>query len=158
MLEEIEKPTYGQRWADRIAKFGGSWAFIGIFMAIMLIWISVNLFESSKAFDPYPFILLNLVLSCLAALQAPIIMMSQNRQNEKDRAQAAFDYDINRKAETEIQALHEKAAIDHAINRKAEAEIQLLHQKINRLLDLHNLQCEDLEEMEAKIAELSQKN
>lgn len=157
MLESVEKPTYGQRWADRIAKFGGSWTFIGIFLSIILVWISVNIFESNKAFDPYPFILLNLVLSCLAALQAPIIMMSQNRQNEKDRAQAAFDYDINRKAETEIQVLHEKAAIDHAINRKAEAEIQLLHEKINRLLALHNLQCEDLEEMTAKIAELSQK-
>jgi uncharacterized membrane protein len=137
MLEEIEKPTYGQRWADRIAKFGGSWAFIGIFMTIMLVWISLNLFKSDKAFDPYPFILLNLVLSCLAALQAPIIMMSQNRQNEKDRAQAAFDYDIN---------------------RKAEAEIQMLHQKLDRLLELHHLQCEDFEEMQAKIADLSQKS
>ena len=136
MQSVTEQTTYGQRWADRIAKFGGSWTFIGIFVAIMFFWIGINLIEAGRAFDPYPFILLNLVLSCLAALQAPIIMMSQNRQNEKDRIQAAFDYDIN---------------------RKAEAEIQMLHQKIDRLLELHHLQCEDFEEMQTKIADLSQK-
>jgi uncharacterized membrane protein len=133
-MEALEKTTYGQRWADRIAKFGGSWTFIGIFMSIMLFWIGINVFQLTHPFDPYPFILLNLVLSCLAALQAPIIMMSQNRQNEIDRARAEFDYDIN---------------------RKAEAEIQMLHQKLDRLLDLHHLQCEDFEEMQLKIAELS---
>ncbi len=135
-METFEKTTYGQRWADRIAKFGGSWVFIGIFLSIMLFWIGINVFEFVHPFDPYPFILLNLFLSCLAALQAPIIMMSQNRQNEIDRARAEFDYDIN---------------------RKAEAEIQMLHQKLDRLLELHHLQCENFEEMESKIADLSKK-
>jgi uncharacterized membrane protein len=135
-MEAVEKTTYGQRWADRIAKFGGSWTFIGIFLSIMLVWISVNVFQLLNPFDPYPFILLNLFLSCLAALQAPIIMMSQNRQNEIDRARAEFDYDIN---------------------RKAEAEIQVLHQKLDRLLELHHLQCEDLGEMEHKISEILKK-
>jgi uncharacterized membrane protein len=135
-MNNLEQTTLGQRWADRIAKFGGSWTFIGIFLGIMLFWIGANVYELTHPFDPYPFILLNLVLSCLAALQAPIIMMSQNRQNEKDRIQAEFDYNIN---------------------RKAEAEIQMLHQKIDRLLELHHLQCEDFEEMQTKIAQLSGK-
>ena len=99
--------TFGQRLADRVAKFGGSWTFIGLFLTAMIIWMSVNR-ELQKPFDPYPFILLNLLLSCLAALQAPIIMMSQNRQAAKDRLAAALDYEVNVKAEISIAQLHDK--------------------------------------------------
>ncbi|MBX3501602.1 MAG: DUF1003 domain-containing protein [Alphaproteobacteria bacterium] len=103
-------PTTGERIADRVASFGGSWTFIGLFMAVLLAWCALNAFALSKAtaFDPYPFILLNLVLSMLAALQAPIIMMSQNRQAQKDRATARHDYEVNLKAELDIMALHDK--------------------------------------------------
>ena len=104
--------TFGERLADRIAAFGGSWTFIMIFLACVLIWMSVNtvLIYSwgSAPFDPYPFILLNLFLSLVAAIQAPIIMMSQNRQAARDRVQASHDYEVNLKAEIEIMALHEK--------------------------------------------------
>ena len=99
--------TLGQRTADRVAAFGGSWPFIFLAVAVIVLWLSVNI-VLAKAFDPYPFILLNLVLSCLAALQAPIIMMSQNRQSAHDRIDAQHDYEINVKAELEIVALHEK--------------------------------------------------
>ena len=99
--------TVGQRAADRIAAFGGSWAFLGLFFAAMATWMLYNL-ERPQPFDPYPFILLNLMLSCVAAVQAPIIMMSQNRQSEKDRLHARLDYEVNLKAELEIMALHEK--------------------------------------------------
>ena len=99
--------TFGQRLADRIATFGGSWTFISIFMAVLLGWIAFNL-ERPASFDPYPFILLNLVLSCLAALQAPVIMMSQNRMSAKDRLDASHDYEVNLKAEMEITQLHAK--------------------------------------------------
>ena len=99
--------TFGERLADRIATFGGSWGFISIFMAILLTWIAYNL-ERPASFDPYPFILLNLVLSCLAALQAPVIMMSQNRMAAKDRLDARHDYEVNLKAELEITQLHAK--------------------------------------------------
>lgn len=107
VAEERDRETLGQRAADRIAGFGGSWAFLGIFGAILLAWMVFN-DESAKPFDPYPFILLNLVLSCLAAVQAPIILMSQNRQAERDRLHARLDYEVNLKAEVEILALHEK--------------------------------------------------
>jgi uncharacterized membrane protein len=99
--------TFGERVADRIASFGGSWPFIAIFLGGMAVWMSWNV-ERPTAFDPYPFILLNLVLSCLAALQAPIIMMSQNRMAAKDRVDARHDYEVNLKAEMEIMALHAK--------------------------------------------------
>jgi uncharacterized membrane protein len=99
--------TFGERLADRIATFGGSWGFICIFMAVLLGWIAFNL-ERPASFDPYPFILLNLVLSCLAALQAPVIMMSQNRMAAKDRLDARHDYEVNLKAELEITQLHAK--------------------------------------------------
>ena len=99
--------TFGQRVADRVAAFGGSWTFIGIFLLLMLVWMIVNT-ELRRPFDVYPFILLNLVLSCLAALQAPIIMMSQNRQAAKDRNDAKLDFEVNVRAETEIARLHEK--------------------------------------------------
>ena len=98
--------TVGQRAADTIAKFGGSWWFIIIFSTFLLIWMSLNfLYLSNEGFDPYPFILLNLVLSCLAAFQAPIILMAQNRQTERDRIDAKYDHQINRKAEREIQRI-----------------------------------------------------
>jgi|SoiMethySBSTD1v2_1073268.scaffolds.fasta_scaffold840778_2 uncharacterized membrane protein len=99
--------TFGERLADRIATFGGSWSFISIFLAVLLGWIAYNL-ERPASFDPYPFILLNLVLSCLAALQAPVIMMSQNRMSAKDRLDARHDYEVNLKAEMEITQLHAK--------------------------------------------------
>lgn len=95
--------------ADRIAAFGGSWTFILLFFGVLLGWIALNMWIlGNKAYDPYPFILLNLILSCLAAIQAPIIMMSQNRQEQKDRIHAENDYRINQKAEKEIRDLHQK--------------------------------------------------
>jgi uncharacterized membrane protein len=102
--------TFGQRIADHVAAFGGSWTFILLFGAVLLSWIFLNTFMllGGKAFDPYPYILLNLVLSMVAALQAPVIMMSQNRQAAKDRLDAAHDYEVNLKAELEIRTLHEK--------------------------------------------------
>jgi uncharacterized membrane protein len=111
--EQLEKEaTFGQRIADRVAALGGSWTFIFAFLAMMLVWMLFNL-EKTKPFDPYPFILLNLVLSCLAALQAPVIMMSQNRQNARDRLDARHDYEVNMKAELEIERLH--ARIDELL-------------------------------------------
>ncbi|MEQ9324554.1 MAG: DUF1003 domain-containing protein, partial [Polyangiaceae bacterium] len=95
--------SVGDRVADRVASFGGSWTFLGIFAIVMLTWMAVNIVLAVRAFDPYPFILLNLVLSCLAAVQAPVIMMSQNRQAAKDRAEAEHDYQVNLKAELEVQ-------------------------------------------------------
>jgi uncharacterized membrane protein len=107
-----EKLTFGQRMADKVASFGGSWAFIIIFMVVLVAWIILNSFILIKlhsgSFDPYPYIFLNLILSMLAAIQAPIIMMSQNRQAYKDRLSAEHDYEVNLKAELEIIALHEK--------------------------------------------------
>jgi uncharacterized membrane protein len=105
-----DKPlSFGDRMADKIADFGGSWTFILSFMSFLLIWISFNIYWlRNKGFDPYPFILLNLILSCVAALQAPVIMMSQNRQEEKDRERAKEDLKINQKAEEEIRSLHKK--------------------------------------------------
>ena len=103
--------TMGQRAADAVARFGGSWTFIGIFAAIMLVWVALNsyiLVNYNKSFDPYPYILLNLFLSMLASIQAPIILMSQNRHAEKDRLDAEHDYEVNLKAELEIMLLHEK--------------------------------------------------
>ena len=103
-----EKYTLGQRAADKIAKFAGSWAFIFSFTGILLLWMVVNVLLAAKAFDPYPFILLNLVLSCVAAVQAPLIMMSQNRQEEKDRRRAENDYKVNLKTEIMIEDLYDK--------------------------------------------------
>ncbi len=100
--------TFGQRLADKVALFGGSWTFILAFGAVLLVWVAINTVLLHKAFDPYPFIFLNLLLSMLAAIQAPVIMMSQNRQSVKDRLDAAHDYEVNLKAEIEIMALHEK--------------------------------------------------
>ena len=105
---EKEKYTLGQRAADTIAKFAGSWAFIFSFTGVLILWMVVNTLLAAKAFDPYPFILLNLVLSCVAAIQAPLIMMSQNRQEEKDRRRAENDYKVNLKTEIMIEDLYDK--------------------------------------------------
>lgn len=136
---EIEtKLTYGQKLADKIAEFGGSWVFIILFFSFLLIWMGINIwYLAGRAFDPYPFILLNLILSCLAAIQAPIIMMSQNRQEQKDRARSEHDYMINLKAELEIRLLHEK--MDHLI----------VHQN-KRMLDIQELQLDYLEELTSR--------
>ena len=106
--KECEKSTIGQRAADSIAKFAGSWAFIFSFVGILILWMAVNIVLAAKAFDPYPFILLNLVLSCVAAIQAPLIMMSQNRQEEKDRRRAENDYRVNLKTEIMIEDIYDK--------------------------------------------------
>ena len=106
--EEKEKYTLGQRAADAIAKFAGSWAFIFSFTGGLVLWMAVNALLAARAFDPYPFILLNLVLSCIAAIQAPLIMMSQNRQEEKDRRRAENDYKVNLKTEIMIEDLYDK--------------------------------------------------
>lgn len=104
-----EQLTFGERLADRVASFGGSWTFIIIFLFFLMMWMIFNTFVlATRAYDPYPYILLNLILSCLAALQAPVIMMSQNRQAEKDRLQSKNDYEVDVKAELEICQLHEK--------------------------------------------------
>lgn len=130
--EDGKDDTFGQRIADKVAEFGGSWTFILSFMGFLAIWILINvLFLASKGFDPYPFILLNLILSCIAALQAPVIMMSQNRQEEKDRDRAKNDYMINLKSELEIRLLHEK--IDHLIIQQEEALIQMQKEQIERM-------------------------
>ena len=125
-----EKYTLGQRAADTIAKFAGSWAFIFAFTGVLILWMVINTILAAKAFDPYPFILLNLVLSCVAAIQAPLIMMSQNRQEAKDRQRAENDYKINLKSELIIDDLHKKLDLvlenQKNINRrldKIEAEI-----------------------------------
>ena len=123
--------TFGERLSDHLASFGGSWAFLIIFFAILMAWMAFNAIMASKEqFDPYPFILLNLVLSCLAAIQALIIMMSQKRQEAKDRLRGENDYRVNLKAELEIRHLHEK--IDHILTRQWErlAEIQQIQLEI----------------------------
>ena len=126
-----DKRTFGERAADVVADFGGSWNFIGLFFVVLVVWMGFNVWAVTReVFDPYPFILLNLVLSCLAAIQAPIIMMSQKRQEAKDRLRSENDYQVNLKAELEIRHLHEK--MDHLINRQWErlAEIQQIQLEI----------------------------
>jgi uncharacterized membrane protein len=126
--------TFGQRLADNVAKFGGSWTFISIFAVILLTWVILNsmiLAKYQDAFDPYPYILLNLFLSMLASIQAPIIMMSQNRQAAKDRLDAAHDYEVNLKAEMEIEALHQK--LDE-LREQQWAELVEMQQEQIRLL------------------------
>jgi uncharacterized membrane protein len=133
--DEIELRTYGQIVADKVADFGGSWKFIILFGVFILIWICVNIyFLTNKGFDPYPFILLNLILSCLAALQAPVIMMSQNRQEEKDRERGKKDYMINLKSELEIRMLHEK--LDHLIMHQQEELIEIQKIQIEMMNDI----------------------
>lgn len=118
-----EKYTVGQRAADRIAKFAGSWAFIFSFTAVLILWMVGNVLLAKRAFDPYPFILLNLVLSCVAAIQAPLIMMSQNRQEEKDRRRAENDYKVNLKTEIMIEDLYDK--VNAILARQTALEKQL---------------------------------
>lgn len=128
-------PTFGQRMADHVATFGGSWTFIIYFGLFLVLWISINVFVFyNKGFDPYPFILLNLLLSCIAAIQAPVIMMSQNRQDEKDRERSKNDYMINLKAELEIKALHEK--IDHLIIYQQEQLLEIQKVQIEMMNDI----------------------
>ena len=125
----------GQRIADKVASFGGSWKFIISFGVFIFIWISGNIFWLfNKGFDPYPFILLNLILSCLAALQAPVIMMSQNRQEEKDRERSKKDYMINLKSELEIRTLHEK--IEHFIMDQQQELLELQKTQIEMMNDI----------------------
>jgi uncharacterized membrane protein len=127
--------TFGEKLSDKIASFGGSWKFIITFFLIILFWIAVNsYFLVAKSFDPFPFILLNLVLSCLAAIQAPIIMMSQNRQESRDRNRAELDYKINLKSEFELRQLHQK--VDH-----------LLVQQWERMTEIQEIQLELMEEL-----------
>ena len=120
---EKEKYTLGQRAADKIAKFAGSWAFIFSFTGVLILWMAVNTVLATKAFDPYPFILLNLVLSCVAAIQAPLIMMSQNRQEEKDRHRAENDYKVNLKTEIMIEDIFDK--VTAILKKQSEMEKQL---------------------------------
>ena len=123
-----EKYTLGQRAADSIAKFAGSWAFIFSFSGVLILWMVVNVLLAAGAFDPYPFILLNLVLSCVAAIQAPLIMMSQNRQEEKDRRRAENDYKVNLKTEIMIEDLYDKVnailAKQSALERQARGDLK----------------------------------
>ena len=134
--EDFEtKLSFGDKLSDKLAEFGGSWRFIIIFGAILLGWIAINtLVMLKRPFDPYPFILLNLVLSCLAAIQAPIIMMSQNRQEAKDRLRSEHDYQVNLKSELEIRNLHQK--VDHLLNHQWE-----------RLMEIQQVQMEMLQEV-----------
>lgn len=140
LSEDIEpiienRLSVGQRAADKIAEFGGSWRFIITFFLILIIWIMTNAwFLGTKSFDPYPFILLNLILSCLAAIQAPIIMMSQNRLEQKDRMRGENDYKVNLKAELEIKLLHEK--LDH-----------LTFIQSKRMLEVQQIQIDYLEDI-----------
>jgi uncharacterized membrane protein len=138
--DEIEgRLTLGQKLADKIAFFGGSWTFIIAFFSFILVWMSINIWIlATKPFDPFPFILLNLILSCLAAIQAPIIMMSQNRKEQKDRVRGEHDYKINLKAELEIKLLGEK--IDHMI----------VHQN-KKLLEIQEIQTDYLEDLIKKM-------
>jgi uncharacterized membrane protein len=143
--DDNSKLSVGQRVADKVATFGGSWTFIISFGVFLVSWITLNVvFLASKAFDPFPFILLNLILSCIAAMQAPVIMMSQNRQEEKDRERARKDYMINLKSEVEIRMLHEK--IDHMI----------MHQQ-QELIEIQKLQIDMMKDILAQV-EKSQKN
>lgn len=130
--------TRGQKISDKVAHFGGSWHFILIFVSGLILWIIYNSWMGVQAFDPYPYILLNLILSCVAALQAPIIMMSQNRQEEKDRMRGENDYLINLKSELEIRSLHQKMDL-------------LLEEQIKTLYETQSVQFEMLKEINDKI-------
>ncbi|BFM44461.1 DUF1003 domain-containing protein [Flavobacterium sp. CFS9] len=133
--DEPETRNLGQKVADQVADFGGSWTFIISFMIFIIVWIGTNVYILvNKGFDPYPFILLNLILSCIAALQAPVIMMSQNRQEEKDRNRAKKDYMINLKSELEIRMIHDK--IDHLIMHQQQELIEIQKVQIEMMNDI----------------------
>ena len=141
-----ESLTQGQKLSDKVALFGGSWKFIILFGIILAIWITYNAIAIGKAaFDPYPFILMNLILSCVAAMQAPIIMMSQNRQEEKDRQRAENDYIINLKAEIEIRNLHQKINL-------------LMEEQINKLMETQSIEIKLLQDLHEKIDQQNKKN
>ena len=136
----------GQKLSDKVARFGGSWKFIISFFIVLVLWIAFNTVALGKAkFDPYPFILMNLILSCIAALQAPIIMMSQNRQEEKDRRRSENDYMINLKAEIEIRSLHQKLDV-------------LLEEQLKTLFDSQARQLNFLIKIEEKINKMNDKH
>jgi Predicted membrane protein len=142
--DEQQNMTFGQRIADKVASFGGSWTFIISFSAFLLVWIGINIYWlGNKGFDPYPFILLNLILSSLAAVQAPVIMMSQNRQEEKDRERGKKDYMINLKSELEVRMLHEK--MDHLIISQQE-----------EVLEIHKVQVDLMNDILKRIEKLSE--
>lgn len=139
------QPTVGEKVADKVASFGGSWKFIIIFVVFLLLWVAINgIWLANRAFDPYPFILMNLILSCLAALQAPVIMMSQNRQSDKDREHARSDYMVNLKSELEVRALHEK--IDH-----------LMLYQMQELIEVQKIQIEMLTSLQKSLRSASHK-
>ena len=138
-LEDINPPLAG-RIADRVASFGGSWTFIVYFLIVMIFWICLNLYILSRPFDPYPFILLNLILSTLAALQAPIILMSQNRKEAKDRERATNDYLVNLKAEIEVRNLHHKMDL-------------LISEQMKTLFEIQKIQMDLMEDIKAKLSE-----
>ncbi len=139
--EKEENIPLSSRLADKIAAFGGSWKFIITFLSLMMVWILANVYWlQSRTFDPYPFILLNLILSCIAALQAPVIMMSQNRQEEKDRDRSRNDYLINLKAEIELRNLHQKIDL-------------IIVEEMKALFDMQKEQLEVLERIENSLSE-----
>ena len=140
-LAKVDERDRWQKLADRVAQVGGSWGFIISFLIILLLWVAGNTALASRAFDPYPFIFLNLMLSMIAALQAPIIMMSQNRQGAIDRAAAEHDYIVNMRAELEIMLLHDK--LDALRERDILARTDAIDAKLNQL-------CEDVAAMKAK--------
>jgi len=135
---EIEETlTLGQKIADNVATFGGSWSFIITFFSFLIIWVAINIWVLTyQPFDPYPFILLNLILSTLAAFQAPIIMMSQNRKEHKDRIRSEHDYQVNLKSELEIRLLHEK--IDHLITHQNKKMLEVQELQLDILEDISN--------------------
>ncbi len=142
-VSDNETRKFGERMADRVASFGGSWTFILVFFSVLLVWIALNSFVLlNKSFDPYPYILLNLILSCIAAIQAPVIMMSQNRKEAKDRKRAQNDYLINLKSEIEIRSLHQK--MDLAIV-----------DQFKHLCDIQQKQLELLEQVNHKLDNLT---
>ncbi|WP_281234407.1 DUF1003 domain-containing protein [Flavobacterium gelatinilyticum] len=135
--DEDETRSFGQKIADKVADFGGSWTFIISFVVFIAVWIGSNVYIlMNKGFDPYPFILLNLILSCIAALQAPVIMMSQNRQEEKDRNRAKKDYMINLKSELEIRIIHDK--LDHLIMHQQQELIEIQKVQMEMMNDILN--------------------
>jgi uncharacterized membrane protein len=137
---EERNPPFSSRVADKIAAFGGSWSFILVFLFSMLLWMMINVYFLAKPFDPYPFIFLNLLLSTIAAIQAPLIMMSQNRKEEKDRQRAINDYLVNLKSEIEVRNLHQKLDL-------------LISDQMKTLFEIQKVQMEMMEEISSQLTE-----
>ena len=135
---EENNPSFRSKITDKMALFGGSWSFVIFFLALMFFWMGLNLYLLNKPFDPYPFILLNLLLSTIAALQAPIIMMSQNRKEEKDRERATNDYLVNLKAEIEVRNLHQKLDL-------------LISEQMKTMFEIQRMQMDLMEEIKAEL-------